>query len=423
MRIFSLTRRRYQRIYYGWVMLLALSVAQVTSWGVLFYSFAVFLAPMNEDLGWSIAQITGAYSMALLISGVAAIPFGRWLDRRGPRALMTAGSVLATLLVVAWASVDSLLGFYLIWAAIGVVMAAVFYEPAFVTVANWFIRLRGRALTMLTFIGGFASVVYIPLASWLVHTYGWRPALLILAAVLAIGTIPIHAFTLRQCPEDMDLVADGAVRTAPDTTAGIAVSNVSVTLHDALRDRVFWWITAGFVLATTTSMAITVHLIPYLVGQGYSPGFAASAAGLIGALALPGRLFFTPLGSRIERRLVIAAIFLFQTISIIVLAQIQSTVGVVLFVVLFGIGFGSQTPARAALVAELYGPAHYGSISGILALCTTGARGIAPVGAGLLYTGTNSYTPVLWLLVAMSALASVAAIRAKPAFQPLLGSM
>lgn len=424
MRSFSLTRQHNQgRIYYGWVMLFALATAQVVSWGILYYGFAVFLAPMHEDLGWSIAQITGAYSLALLISGLAAIPFGRWLDRHGPRALMTAGSILATLLVVAWATVDSLLGFYLIWAAIGVVMAAVFYEPAFVIVANWFDRLRGRALTMLTFIGGFASVIFIPLASWLVQSYGWRAALLILAVVLALGTIPIHALMLRQHPRDMGLLPDGASTPTADTPAAAGIPRASVTFHDALRDRVFWWIMVGFFLATSVSMAITVYIIPYLVNRGYSPGFAASTAGLIGALALPGRLLFTPLGSRIERRLVIAAIFLFQTLAIIVLVQVQNTAGVFLFVVLFGIGFGSQTPARAALVAEFYGPAHYGSISSILALCTTGARAIAPVGAGLLYTGTNSYTPVLWLLVVMSALASVAALRAKPAFQPLPGSV
>jgi MFS family permease len=335
---------------------------------------------------------------------------------------MTVGSVLATLLVVTWATVDSLLGFYLIWAAIGVVMASVFYEPAFVVVANWFQRLRGRALTLLTFVGGFASVIYIPLASWLVQNYGWRSALLILATILAIGTIPIHALMLHQHPRDIGLQPDGGRQPAHEAAAS-KPAQMSTTLHDALRDRTFWWITAGFVLATIATMAVIVHLIPYLVTRGYSPGFAASAAGLIGALALPGRLIFTPLGARIERRWVIALIFAMQTASLVILLQVQNTAGIFIFVVLFGAGFGAITPARAALVTEIYGPAHYGSISSVIVLCTTGARAVAPVGAGLLYTGTNSYTPVLWLLVVMSALASVAALRAKPAFQPLPGSV
>jgi MFS family permease len=187
-----------------------------------------------------------------------------------------------------------------------------------------------------------------------------------------------------------------------------------MTLAAALRDRSFWWLSAAFVLATLATMAMIVHLIPYLTVQGYSRGFAASAAGALGLLGLPGRLVFTPLGSRVPRQLVTALIFVLQTLSLVVLLVVQSTAGVIAFVVLFGAGFGAITPARAALVADLYGPKHYGSISGVLAMCVTGARAVAPIGAGLLVTALDSYEPVLWALVAASAVAAVAALRATP---------
>jgi MFS family permease len=89
-------------------------------------------------------------------------------------------------------------------------MAAVLYEPAFAVVANWFVRGRGRALTVLTFMGGFASVVFVPLAAWLVAAHGWRTALLWLAAILAVLTVPPHALLLRRRPEDHGLAPDGA---------------------------------------------------------------------------------------------------------------------------------------------------------------------------------------------------------------------
>ncbi|MEI2616558.1 MAG: hypothetical protein V9F06_02810 [Thermomicrobiales bacterium] len=82
---------RSPRLYYGWVMVAALSLTEITSWGVLYYAFSVFLTPIGAEMGWSIAEMTGAYSLALLVSGVTAIPAGRWLDRHGPRGLMTAG--------------------------------------------------------------------------------------------------------------------------------------------------------------------------------------------------------------------------------------------------------------------------------------------------------------------------------------------
>ena len=202
--------RLSRTFYYGWVMLLALAFTQVTSWGILYYGFSVFLKPVSSDLHWSRAAMTGAFSLALATSGVAGLFVGRWLDRHGPRLLMTVGSCAATLLLLALATVHSIALFYLIWAAIGVAMAAIFYEPAFAAIAVWFVRYRSRALTIITFVGGFASVIYIPLITWLVRTHGWRAAMVILAITLAIATIPLHALVLRRRPQDLGLLPDGA---------------------------------------------------------------------------------------------------------------------------------------------------------------------------------------------------------------------
>ncbi|MGI8857566.1 MAG: MFS transporter [Thermomicrobiales bacterium] len=407
--------------YYGWVMLLALAFTQVTSWGILYYGFSVFLKPIGSDLHWSRAAMTGAFSLALATSGVTGLFVGRWLDRHGPRLLMTVGSCAAALLLLALAMVRTIALFYLIWAAIGVAMAAISYEPAFAAIATWFVRYRSRALTIITFVGGFASVIYIPLITWLVRTQGWRAAMVILAVILAITTIPLHALVLRRRPQDLGLLPDGGLAGSRQQTAGSTTqhSELSVRARDAIHSTSFRWLTGAFFLAFLANVAVTVHLIPYLTDHGFSTGFAATAAGLIGTLALPGRLIFTPLGGRIPRRFVAAGIFLFQTIGLIVLVTVQSTAGVIIFVALFGIGFGAITPARAALVAEMYGPREYGSISGVLALFVTGARAIAPVSVGLLYTLFGRYEPVFWLLIALSTLATGAVLCIERGIPPL----
>ena len=226
-------------------------------------------------------------------------------------------------------------------------------------------------------------------------------------------TLPIHALMLRRHPRDIGQEPDGRSNAAGDRPR-VTADDPGMTLSEALHDASFWWLSAAFLLATLATMAITVHLIPSLIERGYSRGFAAGAAGAIGLLGLPGRLIFTPLGSVVPRQIVTAVIFLLQTLSLVVLLAVDSTVGVIAFVVLFGAGFGAITPARAALVADLYGPKHYGSISGVLAMCVTGARSVAPIGAGLLITSLDSYRPMLWILVAASAIAAVAALKAKP---------
>lgn len=401
-------------VYYGWIQVVALSVTETTSWGILYYSFSVFLAPMGGELGWSRAEMTGAFSVALAISGLAAAPVGRWLDHRGPRLLMTLGSCLATVLVFAWSRVGSLPELYAVWALVGVAMAGVLYEPAFAVVAKWFVRQRGRALTVLTFLAGFASVIYIPLSAWLIATHGWRGALLTLTLVIGLGTIPVHALLLRNRPEDMGLLPDGAAAPTP-TDPPATVEEPSLTPRQALRDPSFWWLTAAFFLIILCATALTVHLIPYLIDSGFDASFAAWAAGLVGIMALPGRLVFTPLGDVIPRRYVTAAIFLCQAASVPVLLLVPGVAGVIGFVVLFGAGFGAISPARVALIADVYGRANYGTIGGVLASFVLGARAIAPVGAGLAHDLFGTYLPTFWALTALSLLATVAVLRADAA--------
>ncbi|MHB8576846.1 MAG: MFS transporter [Dehalococcoidia bacterium] len=402
----------HRRLYYGWVLVVTLALTEMTSWGVLYYGFTVFITPLHQSFGWSRGTITGAFSAALLLSGAVGVPVGRLLDRSGPRVLMTVGSCVAAALVLAWAAVDSLAAFYLVWLLIGVTMAAVLYEPAFVVVATWFRRKRGRALTVLTFIAGFASVIFIPLAGFLVRRQGWRGALVTLAILVAVGTILPHAVLLRRRPADMGLLPDGDPAPAESQQNG-AEAERSTTLKQALRGPTFWLLTAAFFLNTLGVSAMFVHLVPYLTDRGYSESFAANVTGLVGVMALPGRLILTPLGDRVPRGIVAAMIFILQALAMAALLRLHSTAGVFVFVVLFGAGFGAVTPARAALVAEFYGPAFYGSISGVVALFLTGARGIAPVGAGIMYDATHGYVAVLWTLLAASAIAAVAILFAE----------
>jgi MFS family permease len=394
------------------VLVGTLALTELISWGVLYYTFPVMLVPMQQELGWSRVELTAGFSLALGIAGLLAIPVRRWVDRHGPRLLITVGSGLAALLVAAWALVPSHPAFLLIWRGIGVVMATVLYEPAFAVVATWFRRGRGRALTLLTCGGGLASVIFVPLTTALVEQVGWRAALLGLRAILAVGPLPLHALLLRRRPRDLGLLPDGIpLNLVP--VAAPEPEERSVSTRDAVRGAVFWWLTGAFALGTFASIAAVVHLIPYLLEQGYSAGFAATATSLVGLMALPGRVLFTPRVSRLPRRWVTAGLFLLQAAAVAVLLAVPGPGGVLGCVVLFGVGAGALTPARAALVAAQYGPAYYGRISGVLTLGLTGARAVVPVGTGLLYSETAHYTPVFGLLLLASLLAAGAVLRVR----------
>jgi cyanate permease len=393
----------------SWLLVATLAVSETTAYGVLAYAFGVFLLPMQQELGWSRTALTGAYSLAIIVSGVAAIPVGRWLDRHGARALMTIGAAAASLLVLAWAHVTDLAAFYAIWVGIGLTMAAVLYEPAFAVIATWFREAaeRTRALLGLTVIAGFASVIYVPLAGWLVQTQGWRHALVVLAALLAVLTVLPNATLPGRRPDYLEHPAhgQGTVPTAASEPAG-------VPLRQALGDQALWWLAAALVAATLATTTVTVHLVAYLREQGYSAGFAATWTGLLGAGSVGGRILVTVLGRRWPLATATAAIFAIQALAVVLLLGMPGRAGVAVFVALFGLGVGLISLARAALVADFYGVAAYASINGVLALPLTLARAAAPVAAAALHTATGSYRPVLVAVVLCCVVASLAMVRA-----------
>lgn len=387
------------------------------SWGVLYYTFAVFQVPMRAELGFSTATVAGAFSISLLVKGVAGVPAGWWLDRHGARALMTVGSGAAVLLVVAWSRVQTVLGLYLVFAGIGLVSAAVLYESAFAVVVRWFDSARARALLAVTLVAGFASTIFLPTSDALIKALGWRDALLVLAGVLAVGTVLPHALVLRRDPADLGLHPDGVVRepvSPPAEPPGGTMRSAGLreTARWALRDPIFNWLTLAFAANTLAVVVVAVHLVPHLRENGHSSGFAAAAAGALGALSVTGRLAVTGATRRWSTASVTAFAFAVQAVAVgVLLAAGSSSAGAVAFVVLFGVGFGVGTIARPALLAQAYGTSAFATLSALGGVALTGAKTVGPIAAGLARSATGSYAPVLVVLFVLCAVSSAAVAR------------
>lgn len=374
------------RLYYGWIMVWTLALTEAISWGALYFSFSVFVTPMAQEFGWSRTLIASGFSIAMLTSAFAAIPIGWWLDRHGPRWLMTVGSASATLLLLLWSTVSDPLVFLGIWVLMGLAMAMVFFEPAFQVTALWFQRRRSLAITILSTCVGFASVIFAPLAGAMVATIGWRSALMALAAIVGVGTVLPHAFILRHRPQDLGLAPDGG--TLVDRSVDQSIELTSAQAIDAtvaLRSVVFWWLTLAFAAAFFASNAATVHLVALLVDRQFDQATAVVVAGAIGLMALPGRFGFTLLGDVAPRRWVLGSIFACQAVGLLMLALAPGWTGVVSFVVLFGVGFGALTSGRAALLAETFGAEYFGRLNGVQSMLVTFARAAGPSAAGLAY--------------------------------------
>ncbi|MCO5220665.1 MAG: MFS transporter [Thermomicrobiales bacterium] len=401
----SIAKRLEGRIYYGWVIVGTLALTETVSWGILFYMFSVFLVPMRDELGWSDATLTGAYSLGLLVSGFAAPFVGRWIDRRGPRWLMTGGSLLGVALVLAWSRVGSELGWYLIWVGMGLAMAATLYDPAFTAVAAWFERDRAKAFLLVTIAAGFASTIFLPLAAWLERVQGWQSALVTLAGILFVLAVLPHAIFLRRRPEDLGLSLDGRMRdSSPSVTSAAAAPGAE--LREVLRDSAFWWLALGFALGTLSTVAVALYLIAFLTDRGDSAEFAAFATGLIGAAQVGARILATLVGNRVSHVTLAAIVFGVQALAVAILLEWEGTAGVLVAVLILGMGRGVMTLSRPAVLIDFYGRRNFGAINGSFAFTQNIARALAPVTAGLAFGVFGGYRPVFWGLGATALVAA-----------------
>ena len=383
--------------WYGWVIVASLGITEAVSYGVLSYAFGVLIVPMQRDLGWSRVELSGAYSLALLASGLAIIPVGRLLDRTSPRLLMTAGSILATALVLAWSRVSTLPQLYLVFLGLGLAMAMVLYESAFVVVTKWFCARRGSALTALTLIAACSSFIFSPLTQRLVEGVGWRGAVAVLALILAAITVPLHGLVLRPAP-----LLEPSSPAAPTRRW---------TGRAAAKHKSFWLIAGAFALSSFTTTAVAVHLVPILIGAGNGATMAAFAAGLMGLSQIPGRLLFA-LAGRLDAVARTAVIFGLAALALSLLVVSGGSGWVVfVFVVCFGMSNGMLTLTRATLIGDLYGQADYGTVSGLANALSLGACAAAPLGAAMFTLAPGGYTTMLVVLLALTCLAAFAATR------------
>lgn len=370
-----------------WV-LATLCLTEITSWGVLYYAFTVLSARISADTGWSAPAVTAAFSAGLVTSAVMGIVVGRWLDRYGPRWIMTTGSVLGALAVLAVTAAPNYPMFVAAWVVAGLAMSAVFYAPAFAALTRFFGSDAVRALTVLTLAAGFASTVFAPLTAVLSDHMSWRATYVVLALGLAMVTVPAHFFGLRR---PWPPVARRHHVEAPTRTA---------------RSRPFIALTAAFALASLASYAVIVNLVPLMTQRGIGTGAAAVALGLGGAGQVLGRLGYQTLVRRV--RVVPRTVIIMGCVAATtaLLGLFASYAALVLIAIAAGMVRGIMTLLQATAVTERWGATHYGHLSGILSAPVMIATALGPfIGAALasLLHGYSAMFVVLGLIAAAAA--------------------
>jgi len=371
-----------------------LSLAQLISWGSVFYTFTLIMGPLEQELGLSRVQSSLAFSLALLAEGLMAYPVGRWIDRGHERAVMTAGSVLAGVCLLLHGMVTSITAFYVVWTGLGIAMAAVLYTPVFAVVTRRFPNDFRRAIITMTFLGGLASTVFIPLTAWLIAELGWRHALWCLAALHLLVCVPLHWRLLRHAPR-------------PRTSMGADTRAHTRTLSHHVLSAPFLMVGAFVVLMMAVTVSLPAHMVSLLREHHLSEAWVIAIPASIGIVQVLGRLLLYFFERNFDLHLanrLIPALIPVGLLALIAAPWLESAhrALVLLFVLVWGMGNGMLTIVKGTAIAQYVNREHVASLNGALGLPLALARAGAPLGLGYLWSPQAGYSVGLWVLLGIS---------------------
>lgn len=403
------SRGLLRRPFYGWWIVLVAFLADFIMSGTGFYAFSVLIRAMREELGWSLAVLTGVLIVRSAVTGLLSPVLGPLVDRRhGARMVMALGGLVGGLGTMSIALVQTPLQFYLAYGVVGAAsMATSSMLVSTTVVAKWFVRQRGRAIAIATMGISLGGMVMIPLATLLMQAVGWRLTWAVLGALGIALVVPPSAILVRRQPEDLGLAPDGLPTPPKGRAPGAERGEVFWTLREALGTRALWLLVLAFNLAFLGLNGTLLHQINYLRTRGLTPGQAALAASLLSFLAFATKPLWGLLAERVHIRKVVVVAFLGCAGGTAVLLQASSLPPALLYALVFGTFVAGVAPFQAVVFANYYGRQFLGAIRGVVMPASTVATSAAPLLVSLVVDRTGSYYPALvslmgaWLLGAV----------------------
>ncbi|OED35516.1 hypothetical protein AB833_30335 [Chromatiales bacterium (ex Bugula neritina AB1)] len=358
-----------------------LALGQVVVWAGLFYVFPAMLLRWEQSFGWSKASLTAAITIALLLSAITSPLVGRLIDRGlGPH-VMTASAVIGGLALMCLGFVSSPWQFYVVWSIIGICLAGCLYEPCFALITRAYGEQAKRGIITVTLIAGFASTVSFSSAHLLSEMYDWRRALFIFGmGVICLGAPLLWVGASR-------VEAQGRAQTT-------SIESTPVSTRSLLTP-VFYCLALGFALVGLVHGMTIHHLLSILVDRGLGESKAVLVASFIGPMQVAGRVVVSGVARRVSNFAVANCSFLSVALSIFALMQSSSLpMLVVVFVVLFGGGYGVVSIIRPVIARDVLGGDNFGAKSGLLASVYLLGAATAPHIGSIIWT-VGGYDVVL----------------------------
>lgn len=397
------------RFFYGYVIVVAALIIMMASFGT-YFAYGVFFNPMLNELGWTRAMTSGAFSLSMLIQGLLGVVMGGLTDRLGSRVVMTVCGVFLGLGYLLMSQTSAVWQLYLFYGVIiGIGMSSV-WVPLMSTVARWFAKRRTMMSGIVLTGTGIGTLIAPPWASWLISMYDWRTSFAIIGIIVLV-VIVLAAQFLRRDPTQMGQVPFGkSAREEQPVEAGTD----GFSLKEAAFTRQFWIVLGMFLCFGISMFAIMVHIAPHAIELGFSASSAASILAAMGITVIVGRVALGSAADRIGDRKVFIIGFILMSASLLWLLPATQMWMFYLFAAVFGFAHGGMGASESPLIAELFGLRSHGLILGVTSLGFTSGGAVGPLLAGYIFDVTGSYQIAFLVCAALAIIGLILTIFLTP---------
>jgi MFS family permease len=395
------------RVFYGWWIVLAAFLNLFFAVGIVFYGFPVFYPSLIDSLHFSRQQAT----TGMFLGFAAAAPLlgllvGALIDRMGARLAILVGTGFVGASMFLMGSIHSLTQYYLLCftEVLGYVSAGPIANQ--VLIANWFRRMRGRAMGYAYLGLGFGGAVSPLLVHWLIEAFGWRKAFEVIGVLIVAVLFPVGIWVTRSAPRDLGLSPDGA-RSNPGVAE--AAGAPSRTVREAIGTANFWLLLIGSTLVIGVIGTVISHFILFLKDEGYSSGWASRALSILLFSSLAGRVIVGYVADRFTRKNVMALFYLSLALAIPLLFLHHHVRAVEGFAILFGFAMGADYMLIPLVAVDCFGLSALGKILALIIMADSLGQTFGPVMAGRIFDIRHSYD-LAWLIITAAGVLGAGAV-------------
>jgi MFS family permease len=378
---------------YRWVLVAIGALVTCVAMGAMF-SLAIFLEPIATSTGWSRAGISSGMTVNFIAMGIAGFAWGAANDRFGSRIVVLCGTVILGLGLVLASRATTLLEFQLVYGVLVGIASGAFVTPMIAATTGWFDKNRALAISLVSAGIGVAPMTISPFARYLISTYEWRSAMLMIGLFAWAVLLPAALF-VRNAPQPPALAPGAPAAAGPQ-------DDLWVMARQAFRTPQFLVLAGTFAACCAAHSGPIFHMVSYATLCGVSAMAAVSIYSVEGLAGLFGRLLLGVLADRYGIKLVLTTGLMVQALAIGSYLYVSKLEEFYLLAIVFGTAYGGVMPLYAGLAREYFGQAIIGTVLGAATMISCVGMAFGPFIGGWLF---DTYHDYRWLFIGSMAVA------------------